>query len=582
MTSSLRTTGSKGSDVYTSEGLGNTLLDLSVSLIRGVSYLDVRSKFEKLIDSSSDVYLKSMIEDVLVLAFQTRDIRGGKGERLASEHLFKCLLSSPVTREVTLEILDLVPEFGSWRDLFALGTSYCGPKLVDIVEIQFIKDEAALETGGSLSLLAKWIPREGDSDLIPFLVRLVPGLMFSPSRMKLYRKRVSRLNRAIDTVEIKMCANEWKRIEPSKVPGKAMEKYANALLNEKKTKMRGGTYSPVLRHPNSADRMLCRQSFQTYFQKTVLGELKAKSDTVFPHEIVKKATELIGGSMYNPEDAPYDEMNRLEGVWRSIVHKARETGGLTKSLALCDFSGSMQNSSRNKDTPYWVSLALGLLISDLSTDEFKNTILSFDSTPKFHIFPEAGLFRKLGSIDKELGQGRSTDFQAAMDLVLKVLKESRARPGDEPKNLIVLTDMAWDSACSSSQQNSYNGNTYRNIVKTNEWQTHIEMIREAFKRGGEDIWGVGNGWTMPRIVIWNLAADPKDFHATSETDGVVMLSGWSPNLFKVIQGNGIAVKTPMDGLRVQLNNQRYAPVRDRVRRFFNIDSDNEENIFAYY
>jgi len=582
MTTHLRTTGTKGSDVYNSTGLGNALLELSVKLTRGVTYLDVKALFDKLIGNA--IYLEEMIEDLLVLAFQTRDIRGGKGERLASEHLFKCLLSSPQTREVTLQLLDLIPEYGSWRDLFSLGTQYCGPKLVDLVEKQFAKDEVALATGGSLSLLAKWIPRESHYDVCPFVVRLVPGLMYGPTRMKLYRKRVSRLNKALDTVEIKMCANNWDQIEPSKIPGRAMQKYTKAFLNELGTKKKYEVAKPGFRHPDNQVRMMCRESFQNYFQKTVLGELKAKSDTLFPHEVVKKALTILRET-YNPQLMCYDQMNHLEGAWKSMVDKARQKGGLGRSLAMCDFSGSMQTSGKNSDTPYWVSLALGLLISQVTMDEFKDTILTFDSRPSFHTFPNGSLFKKLESITPALGQGLSTDFQAAMDLVLATLKQKRIQKGQEPENLIVLTDMAWDQACSSSQRGLYTGNSYRHVVKTNEWQTHIEMIREAFKRGGEDLWGPGNGWTMPRIVIWNLASDAKDFHATSETDGVVMLSGWSPNLFKVLQEKGIIVKTPMDALRLQLNDTRYDSVRDRVRRIFNnplVRFDEDEPRFAYY
>lgn len=578
----LRTTGTKGSDVYNSTGLGNALLELSVKLTRGVSYNDVKALFDQLIANA--IYLDEMIEDLLVLAFQTRDIRGGKGERLASEHLFKCLLSSPQTRDVTLRLLDLIPEYGSWRDLFSLGIQYCGSNLVDLVEKQFAKDEFALATGGSLSLLAKWMPREGHQDVSSFVVSLVPGLMYGPTRMKLYRKRVSRLNKALDTVEIKMCAKNWDQIEPSRVPGRAMQKYSKAFLNELGTKRKGEVAKPGFRHPNSQVRMMCREAFQLYFQKTVLGELKAKSDTLFPHEVVNKALTLLRET-YNPQVACADEVNQLEGVWKSMVDKAREKGGLGRSLAMCDFSGSMQSSGKNRDMPYWVSLALGLLISEVTMDEFKDTILTFDSRPSFHTFPKGSFFKKLESITPALGQGLSTDFQAAMDLVLASLKQKRVRPGQEPENLIVLTDMAWDQACSSSQRGLYTGNSYRHVVKTNEWQTHIEMIREAFKRGGEDIWGQGNGWTMPRIVIWNLAAGANDFHATSETDGVVMLSGWSANLFKVLQEKGVVVKTPLDALRVQLNDTRYEPIRERVRRFFDkpvVRGDEDEAPFAYY
>ena len=94
------------------------------------------------------------------------------------------------------------------------------------------------------------------------------------------------------------------------------------------------------------------------------------------------------------------------------------------------------------------------------------------------------------------------------------------------------------------------------------------MIREAFKRAGEDIWGEGNGWKMPTIVIWNISADCQDFHAKAETEGVVMLSGWSPSLFKVLQTKGIYQITPIEALRLQLEDKRYDLVRERFRKFF--------------
>ena len=561
---SLYTTGTKGSDVYTAAGLGNSLLELNNLLIRGTDASYIQEGFDKVLASSYNK--EKVIEDLIVLAFHTRDITGGKGERKCSEDLFKCLLRSEQTRAVTLDLLDLVPDYGSWRDLFNLGIAICGTRLLDIVEKQFREDELAYSSGLPMSLLAKWMPREGQPDVTPFVARLVPGKMFMPTRMKWYRKRVASLNKALDTVEIKMCAKEWQKIDPKKVPGRALQKYTQAFLNEKDHKPR---------YPANVDRLVCRASFQEYFKKTVLGELKAKSATLYPHEVVKKAMAII--KRPNPEEFSEDEVNHLEGTWKSMIHEAKLGGGLGRSLAMCDFSGSMTSSAANKDLPYWVSLSMGLLISEITQHEFKNTFLTFDSKPKFHIMSKgSSLFEKLSTIDGSISQGLSTDFQAAMDLVLQVLKVARAAPGNEPENLIVLTDMAWDAACGSSDRGAYTGNSYRHINKTAPWQTHVEMIREAFKRAGEDMWGPGNGWKMPRIVIWNLSAGSKDFHATAETEGVVMLSGWSPNIFKILQTQGVVIKTPLDALRVQIDDERYRPVRERVSKFFNSDAVRKE------
>jgi hypothetical protein len=433
------------------------------------------------------------------------------------------------------------------------------------MEAQFLKDEIGMCNGAGVSLLAKWMPREGQPFANFCASRLVPGAMLQASRMRQYRKRVSALNKAIKTVEIQMCANEWQSIEPARVPGRAVKKYTKAFLNELGTKLKGEKARQGLRYPKSEVRMLCRQNFQEYFAKAAEGKVKAKgADTIFPHEVVKKAMSLY--QQENPHSMiSEDEKNSLRGVWRQMVEVARAGGGLGRSLAMCDFSGSMESSDSNGDTPYWVSMALGLLISEVTTDEFKNTMMTFDSFPRFHRFPEGDLFQKIASIGPSISQGTSTDFQKAMDLVLETLKTKRVKPGMEPKNLIVLTDMNWDAACGSNEYSSYTDNTYRHVVKTDAWQTHIEMIREAFKRAGEDMWG--EPFKMPTIVIWNIASTSPDFHATSTTEGVMMLSGWSPSMFKILQESGPEGITPLTMLRMQLDNPRYDKVRTRVSSF---------------
>jgi hypothetical protein len=224
----------------------------------------------------------------------------------------------------------------------------------------------------------------------------------------------------------------------------------------------------------------------------------------------------------------------------------------------------MQSSGRNGANPYWVSMAMGLLISEITTAEFRDTFLTFDSTPMLHRLPkDADLFARIAAIG-HVGQGMSTDFQKAMDLVLGNLKASRCKPGDEPDNLIVITDMNWDAACASHQTSRYTAHSYRHVVKTSPWQTHIQMIREAFKRAGEDMWGVP--FTPPRIVIWNVAATSSDFHAQADTEGVVMLSGWSPSLFKNLLKGEIKSMTPLEMLHIILEDERYDPVRNRLNR----------------
>ncbi len=564
----LKAIGTKGSDVYTTTS--SPLVDLSVLLVRGASSDTLLPLLKKCLDVSE--------VDTFVLAFQTRDVRGGKGER----RLFNILYANLYRHcpEKALALIDLVPEYGSWRDVFDILNGYLKAEnqeskrmadtILNLVISQLKKDSGTPMTQ-PISLCAKWAPREKAN---PPLTKALANTMFPQetkisSRLARYRSIVSRLNRRLDTTEIKMCARTFADIDPARVPGRCLAKNMKAFLNEPKTG-RG------LRHPDDKDRMDARQHFKDYFDAAKEGKLTVKAaNVVYPHEIIKRiaipgsslAMRLGGalGCATDPQPPSEAEAAGLCAQWDAIVKAAREAGGLGRSLAMCDFSGSMLSAPSAKDTPFWVSMAMGLLISELTTDEFKDTFLTFDTNPTLHTVKGQTIFERVAAIG-DIGQGLSTDFQKAMDLVLATLKAKRCRPGQEPKDLIVITDMAWDQACASNQTSVYTGHSYRHVVKTDGWQTHIQMIREAFRRAGEDMWGEGNGFQPPRIVIWNVAATSKDFHAKSDEEGVIMLAGWSPSLFKVLTTEGARVQTPMEALRTQIDDPRYNPIRERLRQ----------------
>lgn len=532
--------GMKGSDVY--DSTGSALVDLSVRLVRKGWSSELEALFLKALETSED--------DAFVLAFQTRDIRGGKGERKLFTQMVEVLLKH--RRSLMVGLLDLIPEYGCWQDLFTEELRECRPEIEELVVKQLKADAAKSE--GAISLCAKWAPREGkNTSAVKMLAaKLFPDEPKLSQRLKRYRQLVAGLNRRLDTTEVKMCSKHFADINPAKVPGVCLAKHMKAFLNEP-LKGRG------LRHPDDIDRMSCREHFQEHMSRAAKGEAKVNGAvTRYPHQVIKDVVHFA-----QQEGA---EKDALIAVWNGMVANAKALGGLGRTIAMCDFSGSMQSSS-NGDTPYWVSMAMGLLISEVTSDEFKDTFLTFDSNPAWHTLPAtsggANIFDRVASIG-HVGQGLSTDFQKAMDLVLATLKTKRVRPGQEPKDLIVITDMAWDQACASNEKGFWTGHSYRHVVKTSPWQTHIQMIREAFKRAGEDMWGADNGWTPPRIVIWNVAANCSDFHATTDTEGVIMLSGWSPSLFKVLTEEGARVQTPVEALRIMLDDERYAPIRIRL------------------
>jgi hypothetical protein len=81
------------------------------------------------------------------------------------------------------------------------------------------------------------------------------------------------------------------------------------------------------------------------------------------------------------------------------------------------------------------------------------------------------------------------------------------------------------------------------------------------------MFGEGKGYKVPRIVVWNLSSLCQDMHAQADTEGVVMLSGWSPSLFKVLMAKGVEIQTPYKALRYQLDDPMYDVVRERIAKF---------------
>jgi hypothetical protein len=268
----------------------------------------------------------------------------------------------------------------------------------------------------------------------------------------------------------------------------------------------------------------CAEHFKEYMASVKKGHVVMKGgDTTMPNEHVKKVIHSL-----------YDEAGDsvIQAQWEAIRSHTEEEGGLGKSVFLCDFSGSMAGE------PIEVSLAMGILGSELADPAFRNCIMTFDAEPKWHQFKEGQTLRQKIESIYGIGQGLNTNFIAACALVLERLVEHKVAQEDAPTHLIVVTDMGFDQA---SQQVSL-------------WETQFQKVRADF---------AAQGYEPPLIVCWNVSDKYKDAHAKAHEVGVVQLSGWSPSVLKAIQ-TGLTVQTPYQGLRVLLDDARYDKVRAAV------------------
>lgn len=536
------TQGVKGSDVY--KTTGSKLVDLASILNRGLPKETIQTALTEIF-ATGDLQDKV---DAFVLAFQTRDIRGGKGER----DLFTSMLTvlQTLNKEAAKAVIPLIPIYGCWGDLFSFGVrdksgNLTLPTVVKkTIVTQLFMDEAT-PPGEPISLLAKWLPREHSNvEWHRQIAKDLSNLLHpnDPKAQEKYRKRVSALNKRLNPVEIPMCAKAFASIEPEKVPGRALKLYNKAFLNKSVGKRLVST---------DLDRITCAQNFKDHFALAAQGKAKVNgAHTVYPHEMIRYVFEA--------KDAD-DNLDLIRAMWQSLVQKTKTAGALSRTLAMCDFSGSMAG------IPMEVSMALGILIAECNTGVFANQILTFDTNPTLHTLTgdsSAYLYQRVMEV-RNLCQGLSTDFQAAYNLVLKTLKDRQVQPGDEPKDLIVLTDMGWDQAKGFGNNDAYNV-VYSEAVKTKPEETHIQIARRAFQLEGDKLFGAGNGWKPPRIIIWNLRPTIQEFHCQALEEGVIQVAGWSPSLLTLLTTKGADAMTPTAMLRAQLDDDRYTPVHNAV------------------
>jgi hypothetical protein len=210
-------------------------LELYNSLKRDCSMKLINTGVNNIFKRGSD----EDIMDMMLLVFQTRDVRGGKGEY----ELFYKLIHTIYTIQPQLveSVLELIPEYGSWNDIFVLADLIPQLKytLLRIAAKQLVEDETNLLLGKPVLFLGKWAPRENKR--LNHIAKDFAYLLAGPQHpsvkhsqiMATFRRRFSRLNAKLGTVETYECSNRWELIDPAKVPLGAQRVKINAYLNDK-------------------------------------------------------------------------------------------------------------------------------------------------------------------------------------------------------------------------------------------------------------------------------------------------------------------------------------------------------------
>lgn len=268
------------------------------------------------------------------------------------------------------------------------------------------------------------------------------------------------LRKALELPEVFIGANDWGSIPYNRVASVAMKMYKDKFLKHDK------------------------ERFEEFLERVKSGKAKIAAGALLPHEIMAALTSD-------------DEGQVAELQWQRMVDDLKVKGKLKNCLAICDVSGSMMG------TPMEVSVALGVLVSDLSEEPWKGKLITFSENPTLQRVEGENLMSKTQFV-RRMEWGMNTNLQKVFDLILQVAVNGNLKEEQMIKRVFVFSDMEFDQA------------------SLTPWETDYQAIVRKF---GEK--GYGN--CVPEVVFWNLR-DSRATPVPRNQKGVALVSGFSKNL----------------------------------------------------
>ena len=488
---------------------GRELLDLNfaVTSLRNRPEREIRDRFAK-------AYFEDKILAIKWLFFAS-DVRGGMGER----RLFRTCLNwlAEENPEAVRKVLEFVPEYNRWDNILNLLGTDLGTDVITLIKNQLTKDMKDMSEGKSISLLAKWLPSENASSKTTkrFAKTITKGLGISS---KAYRKMLSKLREYLNVVEVKMSEKSWGEIDYSAVPSRANLIYNKAFLR------------------NDEER---RREYLASLEK---GETKINAGTLFPHDIVHKYTE---GSRYISVRG-VDET--IEQLWKNLPDYVKGEGN---TICVADGSGSMTSRVGNtKVSCLDIANALAIYFAERSSGEFHNKYITFSERPQLVSLDNANTLRDKLQIAFRHNEVANTNIEAVFDLILTTAVKNNMSQEEMPKNILILSDMEFDSCATTS---SYGSNSYWNDsgIQKKLFKVFADKYAEC-------------GYKLPRLVFWNICSRTETIPVKENELGVALVSGFSPVIMNMVLSN----KTdPFECLLEQLNSERYKPIEKAVETF---------------
>ena len=503
----------------------NTTFDACLDLFSIIGSVRLRNDYDSdLVGKFVSAYSENPLLAIKII-FYARDIEEGLGER----QTFKTCLRALAQRhpEDVKANLENIAKYGRFDDFYCLVETPVENDAFLYLKDVFNQDIKNCLEGKPITLLAKWLKSVNTSSWESRELGKLTAHHFGISE-SLYRKSVSKLRKYLVVLEQQMSANEWDLIDFSTVPGGAAKKYTQAFHRHQEER-----YKEYLEALKTGKTVTVKTADGK--EKEVVAKINSKN--LYPYEILEKYAKLGYESYRWYYDGRfvlgrYDYNEECEALWNGL--KDWVNGVECNTIVVADTSGSMCGR------PMATSVGLGIYFAERNTGPFHNRFMTFSSKPSWINLDEGSAL--CDKIAKVPGICESTNLEASFDLILNTALQHNLKPEDMPKNLVIITDMEFDSCVidNTSPSGWYFGSTD---------MTFYDAMKLKYKQ---------YGYELPQIVFWNVNARNDTYHTSAKTKNVRMVSGQATSVFKsLIDGTSW---TPYDFMLETLNKERYNSV----------------------
>ncbi|MBR1797549.1 MAG: DUF2828 family protein [Clostridiales bacterium] len=386
-----------------------------------------------------------------------------------------------------------IAEYGRCDDILVLMGTPCECEATAYINETLRADLKAMGQGLEVSLMAKWLPSVNASNAVTVKTAKRLARALNMSDEQ-YRKTLSSLRSYIRIIENNLRERDYS-FDYECQPSKALFKYRQAFIRNDEAR------------------------YSAFIRKAILRPAMLNTSTLTPYDIVGSVlASRLRRKVMSPK-----ERKALDATWNALENYVNSSN----TLAVVDGSGSMYCGP--KAMPAAVAQSLGIYFAERNNGAFHDHFITFSATPRLVKIKGRDIYEKV-KYCMSFNECSNTNIEKTFDLILNTAVKYELSQSEMPGRLIIISDMEFDWCAENAEM------------------TNFENAKAKFNRAG---------YKLPSLVFWNVNSRRAQQPVTMNEQGVVLVSGMSPQIFGMFKNDKL---DPYEFMMSVISSKRYARI----------------------